>query len=429
MMKKSVVLALAALTVLLCWTASWIGKSNRAGLALAQATARPAERRTVIIKRDPIRVISNPYPTYRAVAIDEERGELFLGNDNRGSKWGSSIDTYRVEFGPMPVDVVREPLRRIAGPKTGLGGVCTLAVSPDFKEIYYVEDEGAGVVAFPIDGNGDIEPSREFTDSHGTFGLFFDPKFQELYITVQHVNRVAVYPRTAQVGNDPLRFIQGPATELADPHGIYVDSEKNEIYVVNHGNWRHTEPGEIWESSPSVVPPELQHKLKSIADIRRPLTPSTGKFLPPSITVYSSRANGDARPLRVIQGPKTGMRLPSGIFLDSASNQLVLANTVDDSILFFDATASGDVAPVRVLRGPETRLSGPTTSVIDKKRDELWVANYNNHTATVYPRTAQGNVAPRRTIRSAPLGTVPMGLGNFGTITYNPKRKEILVPN
>jgi len=423
MTRKWVVLPLAALTVILCWMAFWTGTSNRAGLVLAQGTGTAAERRTIIIRRAPVRVIVDTYPTLAAVAIDEERGELFVSNDSAAA--GPDISAYRAEF--RPTSAVKEPLRRIKGPKADLGNVCGLAISPEFKEIYSVKGDGNGDLAvFPIDANGDVEPLRYVPTSHGTWGVYLEPKFEELFVTIEHVNRIAVYRRTAQLTDDPLRYIQGPKTELADPHGIYVDVEKNEIYVVNHGHWRHTEPGETFIQR---VPLELRGRRKTYVDTIRPLAPSTGKFLPPSITVYSRTAYGDMEPLRVIQGSKTGMNLPMGIFLDTVSNQLVVANGGDDKLLFFDVNARGDVAPVRVLGGSATGLAGPTGVVIDRKRNEIWVANWSNHTATAYRRTAEGNVAPLRTLRTAPEGTPAAGFGSASGLAYNPKRKEILVPN
>ena len=207
-----------------------------------------------------------------------------------------------------------------------------------------------------------------------------------------------------------------------------MDVERNEIYVVSHGHWHHTEPGETFLQEGSV-PPELKGQRKSYFDLIRPLAPSTGKFLPPSITVYSRTAAGDVEPLRVIQGARTGLNLPMGIFLDTASNQLVVANGGDDKLLFFDVNARGDAAPARAIGGSATELAGPTSVTIDRKRNEIWAANWNNHTATVYSRTAQGNVAPLRVIRSAPKGSPRSGLGSPVTVAYNPKRNEILVPN
>ena len=135
-------------------------------------------------------------------------------------------------------------------------------------------------------------------------------------------------------------------------------------------------------------------------------------------------------PLRTIQGPNTKLNWPLGIYLDPVNGQLVVANSGDNSILFFDKNANGDVAPARVIKGLATAIDGPSGVLADAKRNELWVTSWNTHIATVYPLNAQGNVVPIRVIRSAPQGTpATAGLGNPGAVAYDPKRKEILVPN
>jgi DNA-binding beta-propeller fold protein YncE len=432
MTQKLVALKVTLIAILLiCF---WSLSSPITDLVLAQSGGNSAggsnsERRTIMIKREPVRrwVRPDPYATFTGLALDEERGELFVSNNNNDSTTEESIEAYRVDF--QPTDRIVEPLRRIYGPQADIGSVCSLAVSPEFNEIYKVGAEGNSEVSvFPLDANGnDIEPLRMVPTSHGAWGLFLERKFDELFVTIEHVNRIAVYRRTAQLTDDAIRFIQGPKTKLADPHGIYADIDKNEIYVTNHGHWRHTEPGEVFLQEGSV-PPELEGKRTSYSDVIRPLEPSTGKFLPPSISVYSRTGNGDVAPLRVIEGPKTGLDGPMGITLDPISRQLIVVNGGDNAVLFFDVKASGDVAPVRVLRGSATGLASPSNALIDKKRDELWVTNWGDHTVTVYPRTVQGNAAPVRAIRSAPKGAPSVGFGGAG-IAYNPKRNEILAPN
>ena len=83
----------------------------------------------------------------------------------------------------------------------------------------------------------------------------------------------------------------------------------------------------------------------------------------------------------------------------------------------------------RMIRGPGTGIKNPTGIFLDLKNDELWVSNMGNHSATVYPRTANGDAAPLRTIRSAPAGKLAMAIGNPGAVGYDTKRDEILVPN
>ncbi|MBI2816807.1 MAG: hypothetical protein HYX72_07690 [Acidobacteria bacterium] len=422
-------MSLVVLVILSCTGVAVTVLSGAGGVLAAQAqkVQSGAEKRpVVVIDRPPLRRISDPNPVFNGIAMDVERGEVFLANDNRAS--GASISVYPTEF--PATDDVMEPKRKIAGPKARLGMVCGLSVSPEFREMYFVNnDAGDNLGVFPYEARGNMAPSRELDVPHGAWGVFLDRRHDELFISVEHVNQIIVYPRTARGDANHLRSIQGPRTELADPHGIYVDNEKNEIYVTNHGHARQTRVGEGYalfgQGRWSKLRGSLEEHGRGIVE---PLQPSTGKSMPPSITVYSRTASGDIAPLRTIQGSRTGMNLPLGIFLDSVSGQLIVANSGDDSVLFFDRNANGNAAPVRVLKGPATNLKGTSGVFVDTKRNELWVTNWENHTATVYPRTAQGNVAPLRLIRSAPKDA-PLASFGQGALEFDPQRNEILVAN
>lgn len=405
-------------------TATWIGPVHSVGVAAAQEAAKAAERRPLVLDRPPIRAIENLNPVFSAIAMDGSREEVYISNDNEASP--PSVLVYPAQF--APTDQVMEPRRRIAGPKAHLELVCGLAVSPENKEIYTASGDVDKMNVFPLDANGDLFPSRVLNVSHGSGGVFLDAKNNELYITTEHVNRISIYRREAQGEEDPLRYIQGPNTGLADPHGIYVDNQRNEILVTNHGNWRKTEPGEAFALTGDGKLARMRGS-QSHRGIPEELGPSTGKFMPPSVIFYPRAAQGNVAPLRTIQGTKTRLNIPLGIYRDPVSGQIVIANAGDDSVLFFDANATGDVAPARVIKGTATEVKGPTGVLIDAKRDELWVTNWDNHTVSVFPRLAQGNVAPLRVIRSAPKGATLSTLGRAGAVAYDPKRDEILVPN
>jgi DNA-binding beta-propeller fold protein YncE len=115
--------------------------------------------------------------------------------------------------------------------------------------------------------------------------------------------------------------------------------------------------------------------------------------------------------------------------VDPDQGDLFVANDVGDSILVFRRTDNGDVAPTRVIQGPRTGIKNPTGVFIDAKNRELWVANMGNHRATVYPLDANGDTAPLRTIRSAAPEKLALAVGNPGAVAYDSKRGEILVPN
>ena len=155
--------------------------------------------------------------------------------------------------------------------------------------------------------------------------------------------------------------------------------------------------------------------------------PGSGRFLPPSITVYPRTASGDATPAQLIQGPKTQLNWPTALAIDPERRELFVANDTGDSVVVFSADATGDVPPLRVLKGPKTLIKNPTGVFFDQKNNELWVTNFGNHTATVYKPTASGDTPPLRVIRSAPLHAPAPMLGNPHVVTYDSRREEILV--
>ena len=393
--------------------------------AVAQDGNKASDRKPLVLDRPPAHNISDPNPVFRAVVLDAEHGELFVANDKESA--GTSILVYPTVF--TPTDRIMEPRRRIAGPKTDLGMVCGLALSIEHGELYSVSGETGTLNVYPIDAKGNIGPERRLDGvmPRASAGVYLDVPHDEIFITTEHVNRISVYPRTFEEKQDPLRYIQGPSTGLGDPHGIYVDSETNEIYVSNHGNWRKTVPGEGELRGPdSLTRTSLGYTVPGKA---LPLEPSTGKFLGPSITVHSRTASGDAAPVRVIKGPHTQLNLPDGLSRDPVSGELIVGNTGGDSILFFAKDADGDATPTRVLKGPLTRIKGPVGGTVDEKRNELWVASWDNHVAGVFPRNASGNIAPIRIIRTAADNAPLASMGRIGAVAYDPKRKEILAPN
>jgi DNA-binding beta-propeller fold protein YncE len=395
------------------------------GVAVAQQRGVASERQPLVLDRAPVRSIEDPNPVFRAVAIDAERGEVFMANDKEAGE--TSVLVYPTQF--QPTDRIMEPRRRIAGPRADLGMVCGVALSPEHGQLFTISGETGTLHVYPMTANGDVVPEKKLVGvtPRASAGVFLEAKNDELFITTQHVNRISVYPRNFQESELPRRYIQGPKTGLADPHGVYVDSETNQIFVTNHGHWRETVPGEGEVRGPdSLTRTSLGYNVPGRA---LPLAPSTGKFLLPSVSVHSRTANGDVAPVRVIQGPRTQINLPDGIYRDPVSGEIVVANTGDDSILFFDKNASGDVAPTRVLKGPATKLKGPVGVSIDAKHNELWVASWDNHIAAVFPRTGNGNIAPLRVIRTAPDNAPLASMGRIGAVAYDPKRNEILAPN
>ena len=109
--------------------------------------------------------------------------------------------------------------------------------------------------------------------------------------------------------------------------------------------------------------------------------------------------------------------------------EIFVANDTGHNVAVYSADANGDVAPIRIISGPRTMVKNPTGVFVDEKNNELWVANFGSHSATVFPIDASGNVVPKRIIRSGPVDAGAPMLGNPHTVAYDSKRDEILVAN
>ena len=367
-------------------------------------------------QRKPERMIRDPYAAYSAVAVDRNHDEVVLTDENLFNIWVYDRNTR------TSPDKSSEPKRIIGGLNTKIEFQCGLYIDPANGDIYAVNNDTIDtLVIFSRRAVGDVKPDRELHTPHGTFGIAVDEQKQELFLTVQHDNAIVVYNKSAQGDEPPLRVIQGDDTGLADPHGMALDAKRGLLYVTNHGSTHRV--------SEDVSARRRRDQAPGLPLSRDNAVPGSGKIGPPSITVYAKDAQGDARPLRTIQGRTTQMNWPTGIVVDEDRNLVYVANDGGNSVLVFDGAASGDAAPVRVLHGPASMVSNPTGIFLDKKNNELWVTNFGNHTSAVYNPDANGDAAPIRVLRSAPPNQPVPGLGNPHPIAYDTKRDQILVPN
>jgi DNA-binding beta-propeller fold protein YncE len=362
----------------------------------------------------PVRTVEDPYSTFAAIAVDPVNDEVIMSDENR-----FNLLVYGRTINPKGV---AEPRRQVGGLHSKMEFICGVAVDPLSREIYTVNNDTLdNLVVFSPDARGDVPPARELHVDHGAWGISLDREHDEIAVTIEHYNKVSFYSRTAQGDAGALRYIQGPQTGLADPHGVHVDTKHDEVVVTNHGAWHLVQPGQ--GGSVSRGGGTRQRAASS------PRPSSWGRFDLPSVRIFARTASGDVAPLRSIQGPHTKLSLPQGVFVDPESGQILVANDGGNSILFFARTAEGDVAPVRTLEGPATGINTPNGVAVDSVHHEIWVSNWATHSATVYPIDAQGNTAPLRTIRSAPENTPQPGLGNPGAVGYDSKKQEIVVPN
>lgn len=382
-------------------------------MAARAATPDDEVKRAEVAQRRPLRTIGDPSASFSAVGVDPIRNEVVLQDENH-----FRILVYNRTANTPPGATMTEPKRFIGGDQTNLALNCALYIDPKNGDIYSVNNDSIdSIVVFSRQAEGNVSPDRKLHTPHGTFGIAVDEENQEMFLTVEHDSAVVVYRKMAQGEDSPIRLIQGDRTGLADPHGIAVDPENDWIFVANHGSVHRV-------AEDSENPGRANWPLD-----RNRAVPGSGKTLPPSITVYTRTASGDASPLRVIQGPKTQLNWPAALAIDIERGELYVANDMADSVLVFSTSADGDAAPIRVLKGPKTLIRYPNGVALDLVNDELWIANFGNHAATVYKRDAYGDTPPLRVIRSGPLNANVPALGNPFPVAFDTKRREILVPN
>jgi len=364
----------------------------------------------------PARIVRDPYPTFHGVAVDPENNVVVMSDSNRHALW-----MYERTAGSLTSKEAVTPLTGIRGPATGMMFVASVALDPARREIFTVDNDiGDRLETFSYDQMGNVKPTRVLEVPHQAWGIGLSQKRDEVALTVESSRMVVVYRRDSQEKDLPIRVLRGPATGMGDPHGIGFDDVNDELVVANHGN----QTSGVFRREQRTNESDRARTGKPIQDPWR-----GGRWEQPSLTIYRADAAGDAEPVRRIQGPKTGLDWPMGISVDTANNEIAVANNGDSSVRIFRRTAAGDVAPVRIIKGARTGISGPMGVAVDSKNDEIWVSNYGEHTAVVFARTASGDVSPKRILRNAPAGAPTSGFGNPGAVAFDTKRNEILVPN
>src|SRR5262245_21181814 len=379
-------------------------------MAQSSSAAGANKRSAVVLIRPPARVNRDPYPTFSAVAVDPKNNEIVVQDEHL-----SQIMVYDRSTNPPANANFSEPKRVIGGHDTKVEFNCAIYLDPKTGDLYSINNDTLDTMTvFSRNQRGNVHPARELSTPHRTYGIAVDEAREEMFLTVQDPPMVVVYNKYAKGQDKPLRVLRGNGTGLEDPHGIGLDTKNGWMFVANYGNVAaHPDGG--GNSLPGRGYGEM--------------LPGSGRYEPPSITVYPIQASGDTRPLRVIEGVDTQLNWPAHISLDEEHGEVYVANDGTDAILVFRVTDSGNVAPARVLKGPKTQIKNPTGVYVDTVNNELAVANMGNHRATVYPRTAQGETPPLRPIRTAADGTPALQSGNPCAVAYDTKRDEILVPN
>ncbi len=306
---------------------------------------------------------------------------------------------------------------------------------------------------------GNIAPIRVVFDQYPMFaGVAVDPASNQVFLSDDNTFSVLQY--AADTPGSPDRItefasrIGGDSTRIHSACGITIDPENEEIYVLNTDGSNNMVVFDYGQSGDTAPKREL------IVDHG-----GWGMFLDHDnyselfftiqhlnkISVYRPDAEGKEVPHRYIQGPKSKLVDPHGIFVDAVNDEIVVTNhhsahtiatgvVADDvgfryelqssghfepsSVTVYSRTAEGDVAPLRIIQGPKTKLNLPLGVVVDTERNVILVANDQSHEVLAFSRTAQGNVAPLYILAGSATG-----LKNPGAFFLDTKNDELWVTN
>ena len=94
-----------------------------------------------------------------------------------------------------------------------------------------------------------------------------------------------------------------------------------------------------------------------------------------AVLVFRGGAVGAEPPLRMIQGPCTGLVNPHAVSLDLAHREILVSSLSARAIAVFSMDARGNVTPLRYIKGPKTQLGHTVGMGVDPETDILVVAN------------------------------------------------------
>lgn len=235
-----------------------------------------------------------------------------------------------------------------------------LSIHPTSNELV-VCDEGSIAVLFfadPLSISGDVPPTRELkgnaTELVAPTQAFVDTESDELYVLDRGGNQILVYTASATVRADvaPVRRIRGASTGINNPAAFIVRPSIDQLTVIN--------PTEVLTFN----------KYRSI--------------------------NGDVNPAGRVSGEATKFQNLSFGDFDS-SNSLILVDQGTNSILYFESFDfdQNNQAPTRVVQGNNTGITDPGQFVLTGGGN-LYLANGTEVLFFENVRELVGDVFPNR---------------------------------
>ena len=140
----------------------------------------------------PVRMVVDPYPSFNGVAIDAANDLVMMSDTSR-----KSLLVYGRTAGSLAKDAA-VPRQQIMGPETGVGFAAGVAMDPDHRELFTVNNDVEDrLVVFDYDARGNVTPKRLLYVPHQSWGIALAKKRDEIALSVQSPNMYVVFKRGA----------------------------------------------------------------------------------------------------------------------------------------------------------------------------------------------------------------------------------------
>ncbi len=204
-------------------------------------------------------------------------------------------------------------------------------------------------------------------------GIDYDHLHDEIVVPQQFGQAILIFKGSARGEEPPIRVIQGSKTRITAMDRLAVDPYNDEIYVPEGDN----------------------------------------------VLVFDRKASGNVAPKRVLGGPDTGFTAAGSVAIDHVRNLLVVGAALrspgggeraGSQLAIFDRTASGNAKPKRVIAGPKARLGNAGNMRIHPESGLIFVIQQAGYVG-VWGIDDNGEVPPRFTV-GGPKGMLkkPRGL-------------------
>ncbi len=361
---------------------SWLGTSVAfgGGLALALAIAAPAPAKAPSPQATPTpQPTSTPVPTFTSTPPPTTTASP--QPTSTGTTSGELVYVANADSGPVTAYNTGStgsvtPARTVANPQNPNTYWAPWGVTFDNSGNLYVQTflSNATTFVFPPGASGSTPPSRIFQA--------YAPDNSSIAVDANG------YEYVAGGQAEPVIKVEPPGAS-GSPGNLYNVPPLRTI-ALNSG----------FNPWPSIL------AVDGLNEVLAAVTGGQGN----AIEVFTGGAGGGATPVRVISGPDTGLGTCGSPCAElsiaySPYTGRIYAAVSDGTatrINVYAANASGDARPIRTIQGPATGLAGGVITGIAVSRTDGTIyamvksSPFGTGHVNAYARLAQGNVAPLR---------------------------------